>query len=69
MKVRILSWNVRGVNDQEKKKVIKAFIKTQRVDIVCLQETKLKGTSSELVRSLGVGGFIKWASVDALGAS
>ena len=39
------------------------------MDIVCLQETKLKGTSSELVRSLGVGGFIKWASVDALGAS
>ena len=54
MKVRILSWNVRGVNDQEKRKVIKAFIKTQKVDIVCLQETKLKGTSSETVRSLGV---------------
>ena len=46
MKVRILSWNVRGVNDQEKRKVIKAFIKTQRVDIVCLQETKWKGTYS-----------------------
>ena len=54
MKVRILSWNVRGVNDQEKRKVIKAFIKTQKVDIVCLQETKLKGISSETVRSLGV---------------
>ena len=38
------------------------------MDIVCLQETKLKGTSSEMVRSLGVGGFIKWASVDAIGA-
>ena len=68
MKVQILSWNVRGVNDHKKRKVIKAFIKTQRVDLVCLQETELKGTSSERVRSLGVGRSIKWAGVDAIGA-
>ena len=49
MKMRILSWNVRGVNDFEKRKIIKAFLKTQRVDLVCLQDTKLKGTSWELV--------------------
>ena len=41
MKVKILSWNVRGVNDPDKRKVIKNFIRTQRVDLVCLQETKV----------------------------
>ena len=41
MKVKILSWNVRGVNDLEKWKVIRNFIRTQRVDLVCLLETKI----------------------------
>ena len=36
MKLRILSWNVRGANDGAKKKVLKAFIKMQRADVVCL---------------------------------
>ena len=37
-----LSWNVRGVNNPEKRKVIKQFIRDQRVDLVCLQETKVQ---------------------------
>ena len=51
MQIRILYWNVRGANDSEKRKIIKAFLKTQREDLVCIQETNLKGTSQELVRS------------------
>ena len=42
MKVKIISWNVRGVNDfDDKRKVIKNFIRAQRVDLVCLQETNV----------------------------
>ena len=69
MKIRILSWNVRGENDSKKRKIIKAFLKTQKVDLVCLQETKLKGPSKELVSSLGVGRFDDWAVANATGAS
>ena len=36
MRIRIVSWNVRGVNDREKRKLIKDVIKTQKVDLVCL---------------------------------
>ena len=61
MKIQILSWNVRGVNDSEKRKLIKAFLKSQRVDLVCLHEAKLKEASTDLVRSLGVGRFVDWA--------
>lgn len=32
MKLRLLSWNVRGVNDNSKRKVIKALIRGQMVD-------------------------------------
>ena len=35
MKLRILSWNVRGANDKDKRKVIKAFLKSNKVDLVC----------------------------------
>ena len=41
MRIRIVSWNVRGANDREKRKLIKDVIKTQKADLVCLQETKL----------------------------
>ena len=64
-----MSWNVRGANDSDKRKIIKVFLKTQRVDVVCLQETKLKETSRGVIRSLGVGRFLDWARINAVGAS
>ena len=58
MKIKILSWNVRGVNDPDKRKVIKNFLRTHRVDLVCLQETKVQEMNNDMVRSLGVGRFL-----------
>ena len=55
MKIRILFWNVRGGNDRDKRKIIKLVIKSQMVDEVCLQETKIKEMTTGLVHSLGVG--------------
>ena len=40
MKLRLLSWNARGTNDSSKRKVIKAMIRSQRVDLFCIQEIK-----------------------------
>ena len=42
MKIKILSWNARGVNNPKKTKVIKQFIRDQRVDLVCLRDTKIQ---------------------------
>ena len=36
MKLRLLFWNVRGANNCDKRKVIKALIKKNRVDLVYL---------------------------------
>ncbi|RVW29847.1 hypothetical protein CK203_087369 [Vitis vinifera] len=33
MKIRLLSWNVHGANDSSKRKVIKAMIRSQKVDL------------------------------------
>ena len=69
MKIKNPSWNVRGANVVAKKKVIKAFIQMQRVDVVCLQETKISEVSQGLIRRLGVRRFLEWASLRAQGAS
>ena len=55
MKLRILSWNVRGANDSDKRRIIKSIVKAQKMDLVCLQETKIQSLSCSLVPSLGVG--------------
>ena len=41
MKLLILLWNVRGSNDRDRRKLIKDVIKTQKVNLVCLRETKI----------------------------
>ena len=67
IKIRILSWNVKGAKDSDKRKIIKSLIKSQRMDVVCLQETKIQEMSSGLVHSLGVGGYLQRSVVNSRG--
>ena len=69
MKLKLLSWNVCGANDSSERKVIKALIRSQRVDLFCLQETKIQAMSEGVVRSLGTGRFLDWGALDASGSA
>ncbi|RVX11718.1 Transposon TX1 uncharacterized 149 kDa protein [Vitis vinifera] len=69
MNVRLLSWNVRGVNDRSKRKVIKSVIRSQKVDLFCIQETKMQVMSEEVVRSLGPGRSLDWKALNAMGTA
>ena len=69
MRIKILCWNVRGLNDSEKRKLIKGVVRNQKPDLVCLLETKVKEMSQQLVNSVGIGRFLNWASVDARGTA
>ena len=69
MKIRLLSWNVRGVNDSSKRKVIKALIRKQKVDLFCIQETKIQSMNEGMVRSLGAGRFLDWGALEAQGTA
>ena len=69
MKLKLLSWNVRGANNPNKRNVIRNFIWSQRVDLVCLQETKLQKLSSTDARSFGVGRLAEWRAVEAEGSA
>ena len=41
MNLKLMSWNVRGANDSNKRKIIKSFVRKQKVDLLCIQETKI----------------------------
>ena len=58
MKIETISWNIRDVNDPDKRKVIKNFLRRYKADLVCLQETKVQEMNSVMVRSLGVGRWL-----------
>ena len=69
MKLRLVSWNVRGANDSSKRKVIKAMIRSQRADLFCIQETKIQTMTEEVVRSSGSGRFLDWGAMGAQGSA
>ena len=60
---------MRGVNDRSKRKVIKSVIRSQKVDLFCIQETKMQVMSEEVVRSLGPGRYLDWKALNAMGTA
>ncbi|RVW57236.1 hypothetical protein CK203_099692 [Vitis vinifera] len=48
---------------------MKVVIRSQRVDLFCLRETKIQAMSEGLVRSLGTGRFLDWGALDAYGTT
>ena len=66
MSLRLLSWNVRGLNNPQKREVCKNLLKEWRCDVVCLMETKIAFLNSALVQSLWGSPFIDWAVLDAV---
>ena len=68
MNLKLLSWNVRGVNKSTKRKVIKSVIRKQKVDLFCIQETKIQDMTDRVVRSLGTGRFLDWKALNACGS-
>ena len=54
MNLKILSWNVRGLNDGRKRLIVKNLLRDWKCDVICLQETKLAGLDRQLVIAYGV---------------
>lgn len=55
MKIKIMSWNVRGAGDSDKRKIIKALVRQFELDLICLQESKVQEVSMEIIKGMVVG--------------
>ncbi|KAG6697656.1 hypothetical protein I3842_09G212200 [Carya illinoinensis] len=69
MKPKILSWNVRGLNDPNKRLKVKNLLRDWKADIICLQETKLKFIDRHIIRSLWNCPYAGWTTLVSKGAS
>lgn len=49
MELALLNWNVRGLNNPAKRRVVQSFVADLKCNVVCLQETKLASVSQTLV--------------------
>ena len=58
MKLRMVSWNVRDLNDLRKRLVVRNLLREWNCDVVCLQETKLAGM-------LWSWHYVDWVALDA----
>ena len=68
MNLEIISWNVRGLNEQDKRLRDRNLIRNWRLDIVCLQETKLELITRAMIRSLWGGQHVDWSYLGSCGA-
>ena len=69
MKPKILSWNVRGLNEGKKRLKVRNLLRNWKVDTVCFQETKVDFISNNFVRSLWGCLYVEWCYVPSRGAS
>jgi len=65
MKLKMISWNVRGLNNLRKHLVVKNFLREWNCDVVCLQETKLVGMDRQIVCSLWSCPYVACVALDA----
>ena len=69
MNLKIISWNVRGLNDCEKRLRIQNMIKGWGANIICLQETKMELITRREIRSLWGCQHLDWLHLGSIGAS
>ena len=65
MKKKMISWNVRGLNDPRKCLVVKNLLREWKCDVICLQETKIASMNRQLVCSLWSCPNVDWAVLEA----
>ncbi|XP_058763157.1 uncharacterized protein LOC131636567 [Vicia villosa] len=65
----IFSLNIRGGGSRAKRKRVRYHIQKGEVDICFIQETKLSGINSNIVKELWGDNQVEWSHLDANGAS
>ena len=67
--MKILSWNVRGLGRDDRRRRVKEFLRQKNVDMVLLQETKKSNIDDNVIRSLWPSDSVEYMEVDAEGSA
>jgi len=60
---------VRGINERDKKVLLKSFLRDWKCDLLCLQETKMEVVSLSNVLALWGNDSVDFATLNAVGLS
>lgn len=69
MDLKNLSWNVRGLRNRDKRVVLFQCIVKTCLDILCLQESKIREMSEGFVQDIWGLQTLDWLSLPSWGAS
>jgi exonuclease III len=69
MNLNIVSWNVRGLNDKDKRLRMRNLIRTWKADIICLQETKMAAINRRVIQSLWGNQHVDWIILGSNGTA
>ncbi|KAK8639913.1 hypothetical protein V6N13_138279 [Hibiscus sabdariffa] len=67
--IHILSWNVRGLGSQIKRKAIRSLLRKQCIDMIFLVETKLEVVLNNVIKSIWWTDVFRYYFVPSLGSS
>jgi exonuclease III len=65
----ILCWNVCGLNSRARQDAVHTLVNSSRVDVVCLQETKMAAVSRGTLLSMLGSDFSYFIELPSIGAS
>lgn len=65
----ILSWNMRGLNSPARQDSVHSLVEKNRVDIVCIQETKMAQISLQTILYMLGSDFDNFINLPSVGAS
>jgi len=69
MRVKIISWNVRGLNGSDKRDTVMKLIHQWEADIYVLVETKLEGSIDGLIPNIWENRWMGEVHKEAMGSS
>lgn len=68
MKVKIISWNVRGLNEEAKRSSGRSLMGKWKAYIICLHEAKIVDWSSQIVQQMWGNRWAGWTELKASGS-
>ena len=66
---KLLCWNVRGLNSKARQDTVRTLVNSSRVDVVCIQETKMATVSRSTILSTLGSDFAHFVELPSVGAS
>lgn len=69
MRVKLVSWNVRGLNDENKRGLVRNLVSQWGAYIYVLVETKLTGNVSNLLHTIWNNRWVGELHLEAVGSS